>query len=79
MPALLISSARLGRPRRRRFPGYSLGFVLIAVCLLQSGCGAGMSVGNKDLTGTSAGTYHIVVTGTSNGVMQSTTITMNVL
>jgi len=79
MPGLLVSTVGLSVFRRRKIRACCLGFVLMAGCLLQSGCGAGMSAGNANLSGTSAGTYHIVVTGTSDGAMQTTAITVTVL
>ena len=76
MPGLLVSTVGLSGFTRRKIRAYCLGFVLMAGCLLQSACSAGMTAGNGGSSGTSAGTYHIVVTGTSNAVTQTTAITM---
>jgi len=78
MPALLVSGVGFGGSRRRKILGYCLGFVLIAGCLLQSACSGGMSVGNGGLPGTSPGTYHIMVMGTSNAMTQTTAVTLTV-
>jgi hypothetical protein len=75
MPALLVSTVGLGGSGRRKILGYSLMFGLIAGCLLQSACGGGMTVGGNGGS-TPTGAYHIVVTGTSNAMTQTTAITM---
>ena len=76
LPGLLVSTAGLGVSGRKKILGYCLVIFLIAGCLLQSACGGGTSTSRAS---TITGTYHILVTGTANGGMQTTTITMNVL
>jgi hypothetical protein len=76
LPGLLVSTAGLGVSGRKKILGYCLVIFLISGCLLQSACGGGTSTSRAT---TITGTYHILVTGTANGGMQTTTITMNVL
>jgi len=76
LPGLLVSTAGLGVSEREKILGYCVVILLIAGCLLQSACGSGTSTSRASTT---AGTYHILVTGTANGGMQTATTTMNVL
>jgi Bacterial Ig-like domain (group 3) len=74
MPTLLVSRVGLSDSRRKKTLGCCLVLVLIAGCLWQSACSSGMAAGNEGST--SAGTFHIVVTGTSGSITQTAAITL---
>jgi hypothetical protein len=75
-----ISIFSLLTVRRRRVltlvPVSALALLLV---LLQAGCGgSGSSGGKTNPNGTPAGSYSIIVTGTSGGTTLTTSVTLNV-
>jgi hypothetical protein len=71
IPALLLG-AGVGTRDRRQLLAFCLAFVLIGGCLSQMGCGnSSTATGKADTTGTPAGNYTIIVSGTANGMHSS--------
>jgi hypothetical protein len=74
VPAMLLGGAGVNKPNRRKLLGFCLIFLVLGGCMLQSACGSSgssthTSTGNS---GTPAGAYSVVVTGTANEVQQHT-------
>jgi hypothetical protein len=83
--AVLAGLLLLGKPARRRYWRTMLGILILLAALTASvmACGGGSGGGGGGgggggITGTTAGTYTITVTGTSGTITQTGTVTLNV-
>ena len=83
VPAMLLGGAGLNKPNRRKLLGFCLIFLVLSGCAFQVACGGGgtttttTSTGNS---GTPAGSYSVVVTGSANGTQHtanSVSLTVN--
>jgi len=74
VPAMLLGGAGISKPSRRKLLGFCLIFLVLGGCMLQSACGSSSSSTHTSTgnSGTPAGAYSVVVTGTANDVNQST-------
>ena len=74
VPAMLLGGAGISKPNRRKLLGFCLIFLVLGGCMLQSACGSSGSSSHTSTgnSGTPAGSYSVVVTGTANGVPNST-------
>lgn len=74
VPAMLLGGAGISKPNRRKLLGFCLIFLVLGGCMLQSACGSSGSSSHTSTgnSGTPAGAYAVVVTGTANGVPNST-------
>jgi hypothetical protein len=74
VPAMLLGGAGGSKPNRRKLLGFCLIFLVLGGCMLQSACGSSGSSSHTSTgnSGTPAGSYSVLVTGTANGVSQST-------
>ena len=74
VPAILLGGAGISKPNRRKLLGFCLIFLVLGGCMLQSACGSSSSSTHTSTgnSGTPAGAYSVVVTGTANDVNQST-------
>ena len=74
VPAMLLGGAGISKPNRRKLLGFCLIFLVLGGCMLQSACGSSGSSSHTSTgnSGTPAGSYSVVVTGTANGAQQST-------
>jgi hypothetical protein len=74
VPAMLLSGAGISKPNRRKLLGFCLIFLVLGGCMLQSACGSSSSSSTHTSTGNSgtpAGSYSVLVTGTANQVVIS--------
>ena len=71
---MLLGGAGISKPNRRKLLGFCLIFLVLGGCMLQSACGSSSSSTHTSTgnSGTPAGAYSVVVTGTANDVNQST-------
>ena len=74
VPAMLLGGAGISKPNRRKLLGFCLIFLVLGGCMLQSACGSSSSSNHTTTSnsGTPAGAYSVVVTGTANGVQKQT-------
>ena len=81
LPAMLLGTAGMAAPNRRRLLSYCLVFLMVGGCLLQVAC-AGASNngggGSGGTGGTPVGTYTITVTGTAGSTQHTTKVTLTV-
>jgi hypothetical protein len=77
LPAMLLGTAGMAAPKRRKLLGYCLAFLLVGGCLLQA-CGSGSNGSGSGGGGTPAGTYTITVTGAAGSTQNTTTVTLTV-
>ena len=81
LPAMLLGTAGMAAPNRRKLLSYCLVFLLVGGCLLQVAC-AGASNngggGSGGTGGTPVGTYTVTVTGTAGSTQHTTTVTLTV-
>src|SRR5580700_9056251 len=82
LPAMLLGTAGIAAPNRRRFLAGCLVLSLIGGCLLQVAC-VGASNGGSERRGggaggTPAGTYTVTVTGAAGSTRHTTTVTLTV-
>ena len=83
LPAMLLGTAGMAAPNRRKLLSYCLVFLLVGGCLLQVAC-AGTSNsgsgggGGGGTGGTPAGTYTVTVTGAAGSTQHTTTVTLTV-
>ena len=81
LPAMLLGTAGMAAPNRRKLLSYCLVFLLVGGCLLQVACGgAGTSGsgGNGGTGGTPVGTYTVTITGAAGSIQNTTTVTLTV-
>ena len=77
IPAILFVGSGMNKPARRKLVMFSLVFLVIGGCVFQVACGGGGGGSNTTPpptgnSGTPAGTYSVVVTGSANGTQHST-------
>jgi hypothetical protein len=78
---MLLGTAGMAAPNRRKLLSYCLVFLLVGGCLLQVACGgAGTSGsgGNGGTGGTPVGTYTVTITGAAGSIQNTTTVTLTV-
>jgi hypothetical protein len=81
LPAMLLGTAGLAAPKRRKLLSYCVVFILVSGCLLQVACNGasnGGSGGSGDTGGTPAGAYAITVASTAGATQYATTVTLTV-
>jgi probable HAF family extracellular repeat protein len=80
LPAMVLGTAVLATPKRRKLVSYALVCLIAGSWLSQAACGGGNSgrVGSGSTGGTPAGTYTITVTGIAGSGQHSTTVTLTV-
>ena len=81
LPAMLLGTAGMAAPNRRKLLSYCVVSLLVGGCLLQVAC-AGTSNsgsgGGGGTGGTPAGTFTVTVTGVAGSTPHTTTVTLNV-
>jgi hypothetical protein len=79
LPTMLLVSAGMAVPNRRRLLSYCLVLLLLSGCLLQMACGSsGNSVSGRPER-TPAGTYDVTISGTASSTQHAVTVTLTVL
>jgi hypothetical protein len=80
LPAMLLGTAGMAAPNRRKLLSYCLVFLLVGGCLLQVACGGASTGGSGGggTGGTPAGTYTITVAGAAGSTHHTTTVTLTV-
>jgi hypothetical protein len=81
LPALLLGTAGISAPNRRKLLTYCLAFLLVGGCLLQVACGGASTSGGGGgggAGGTQAGTYTIIVTGAAGPTQHTASVTLTV-
>jgi len=81
LPAMLLSTAGLAVPNRKKLIAFCLLGLAVAGLLFLVACGGGSSStggGGGGSAGTPAGTYTVTVTAKSGSVTQQTQVTMTV-
>jgi hypothetical protein len=80
LPAMLLGTAGMAAPNRRKLLSYCLVFLLVSGCLLQMACSGASSGGGGGggTGGTPAGTYTITVAGAAGSTQHATTVTLTV-
>ena len=78
LPAMLLGTAGMAAPKRRKLLGYCLAFLLVGGCLLQAACASGSNGSGTAGGGTPAGTYTVTVTGAAGSTQHTTTVTLTV-
>jgi len=81
LPAMFLGTLGMAAPKRRKLLSCCFAFLLVGGCLLQVACGGGPSPGVNTVnttTGTSAGTYSVMVSGTAGSNQHTTTIKLTV-
>jgi Bacterial Ig-like domain (group 3)/FG-GAP-like repeat len=74
VPAMLLGGAGISKSNRGKLLGSCLIFLVLSGCMLQSACGSSGSSSHTSTgnSGTPAGSYSVVVTGTAGGTQHST-------
>jgi hypothetical protein len=80
IPVMLLGGAGLKTSNQKKLLSFCFTCLLLGGCLMQAACGGGgskspMSVANS---GTPGGTYTVTVSGSSNGMQHSTTVSLTV-
>jgi hypothetical protein len=80
IPAMLLGGAGWKTPHRRKLFSFCLTCLLLGGCLMEAACGSAgsknpMTVGSS---GTPSGTYNITVSGSSNGMQHTTSVSLTV-
>ena len=79
---MLLGTAEMATPKRRKLLSYCLVFLLVSGCLLQVACsGAGNSTGEGGgggTGGTPAGNYTVTVAGAAGATQHTATVTLTV-
>jgi hypothetical protein len=78
LSAMLLGTAGMAAPKRRKLLGYCFAFLLVGGCLLQAACGSGSNGSGTGGGGTLAGTYTVTVTGAAGSTQHTTTVTLTV-
>jgi hypothetical protein len=80
LPAMLLGTAGMAAPKRRKLLSCCVGLLLVGGCLLQAACGSGSpgSGGGGGGGGTPPGTYTVTVTGVAGSTQHKTTVTLAV-
>jgi hypothetical protein len=80
IPAILLGTARLNTRSRGKALSFCLMFLVLGGCMLEAACGSSGSQNpmTASNSGTPAGVYTITVTGGSNGVQHSTSVSLTV-
>jgi sugar lactone lactonase YvrE len=81
LPAMFLGTLGMAAPKGRKLLSYCFVFLLVGGCLLQVACGGGASPGVNTVnttTGTPAGTYSVIVSGTAGSNQHTTTIKLTV-
>jgi 6-phosphogluconolactonase (cycloisomerase 2 family) len=75
LPAMVLGTARMGAPKRRKLMGRFLVLLAIAACLFLAACGGGS---NSASAITPAGNYTITVAGIGGSTQHTATVTLAV-
>jgi DNA-binding beta-propeller fold protein YncE len=81
MPAVLLGTARLAAPKRKKLLSFCLMSLLVGSCLLHLACaGASSSTGSggSGTGGTPTGTYPVTITGAAGSNQHTATVTLTV-
>jgi sugar lactone lactonase YvrE len=78
LPAMFLGTLGIAKPKGRKRLSYCLVFLLVGGCLFQAACGGASPPGVNTTTGTPAGTYSVVVTGSAGSNQHTTTIMLTV-
>jgi sugar lactone lactonase YvrE len=74
LPAMFLGTVGMARPKGRKLLSLCLLFMLVGGCLFQAACGGVSTPAVNTSTGTPAGTYSVIVTGTAGSDQHTTTI-----
>jgi hypothetical protein len=83
IPAMLLGGAGLSKPGRRKLTRFCL-FLVLAGCMAHMACGGGSSGGNNTTpppsgnSGTPAGAYQVMVSGSVSGIQSSISTPLSV-
>ena len=77
IPALCLGGVGIGNPNRRKLLGLGIAILIFAGCVLQTAC-AGTSSSGITVPGTPQGSYTVAVTGSANGMQQTTSVVVTV-
>jgi len=75
---MLLGTAGMAAPNRRKRLSYCFAFLLVGGCLLQVACGGGSNGSGSGGGGTAPGTYTVTVTGAAGSTQHTTTVTLTV-
>jgi hypothetical protein len=78
LPAMLLGTAGMAAPNRRKRLSYCLAFLLAGGCLLHAACGGGSNGSGSGGGGTPPGTYTVTVTGAAGSTQHTTMVTLTV-
>jgi sugar lactone lactonase YvrE len=78
LPAMFLGTVGMARPKGRKLLSLCLLFMLVGGCLFQAACSGVSTPAVNTSTGTPAGTYSVIVTGTAGSDQHTTTIRLTV-
>jgi sugar lactone lactonase YvrE len=78
LPAMLLGTAGMAAPKRRKLLTCFLTFLVVSGCLLLTACGSGSGSNRATGGGTPAGNYTITVTGAATSTVHTATVTLTV-
>jgi len=80
IPVMLLGGAGWKTPNRRKLVSFCLTCLLLGACLMEAACSSAGSKNPMTVTssGTPGGTYTITVSGNSNGMQHTTSVSLTV-
>jgi hypothetical protein len=80
IPVMLLGGAGWKTPNRRKLVSFCLTCLLLGACLMEAACSSAGSKNPMTVTssGTPGGTYTIIVSGNSNGMQHTTSVSLTV-